>query len=199
MKDQQSFPLSWPASWPRAKSRGSSRFGSHSMSGAVQEILRQLRNLGVGDYNVVVSTDVPLRRDGLPYSNMRQPTDTGAAVYFKLRGRPQVLAVDKWNLVEDNLWAIAKDIEAQRGRIRWGVGTIEQAFAGYMALPAPIILTRSWREVLGFDATGLLSFDEVQEAYRSKAFACHPDHGGSDSQMAELNSAMGDARLYFGK
>lgn len=62
--------------------------------------------------------------------------DRGAAVYFEMKGKPVSLACDKWNRVEDNIWAIAKHIEALRGQQRWGVGSIEQAFRGYTALPA---------------------------------------------------------------
>lgn len=169
------------------------------MEGACTEIYRQLKLLGVGDYNVVISTNVPLRRDGLPYSGQKQPLDPGAAVYFRLGSRPCVLACDKWAKVEDNLWAIAKDIEAQRGRIRWGVGSVEQAFAGYTALPAPgQSAAATWYQVLGVahDAP----FEVAKEKYLQEAKLCHPDlNGGSSEAMQRLNAAWDMARKAYGK
>ena len=44
--------------------------------------------------------------------------------------------------MEDNLYAIALDVEAVRGRRRWGVVSIERALAGHQRLGAraPILL-----------------------------------------------------------
>jgi hypothetical protein len=58
-------------------------------------------------------------------------------VYFKLHGKDRVLACDKWDRVADNIAAIAAHIDAIRRQDRYGVGTIDQAFAGYSALPPP--------------------------------------------------------------
>jgi hypothetical protein len=196
---QTSYPLSWPASWPRTPFRRTSNFGDHSIDRAVSEVYHQLKLLGVGDYNVVVSSNLQLRKDGLPISGQRQPSDTGVAIYFKLKGRPCVLACDKWAHAEDNLWAIAKDIEAQRGRIRWGVGSVEQAFAGYTALPAPGTSgAATWYQVLGVDEG--VGFEVAADAYRKKAMACHPDRpGGSNDAMVNLNASWDQARRHFGK
>ena len=35
----------------------------------------------------------------------------------------------------------------------------------------------------------LASDEEIKKAYRAKSMECHPDHGGSTDQMAELNAA----------
>jgi hypothetical protein len=126
------------------------------------------------------------------------PADSGVAVYFQLKGKPCVLACDKWRRVEDNLSAIARDIEAQRARQRWGVGSVEQAFAGYTALPPPGSSPgTSWWNVLGcaHDAP----FDVVQDAYRAKAKVAHPDRNAGDSSaMYAINDAWDQARRAFG-
>ncbi len=166
------------------------------MADAVEEIYRNLKLIGVGDWNVVVSTNVELRQDGLPYSNRRSPEDPGAAVYFKLKNKPCSLACDKWNRVEDNLYAIAKHLEALRGQERWGVGSVDQAFAGYMALPpAGTSVGMSWWNVLGcaHDAP----FEIVKDAYRDKARVAHPDNGGSNDAMVAVNAAWDQARASF--
>lgn len=211
MNTQDSFPLAWPAGWPRtpiAKRRPAPFFtlgrpapDSHwrpktrrSMNDTTDDIIREVRALG--GQQLVISTNVELRQDGLPYSNRRPPDDAGAAVYFKLKAKPASLACDKWNRVEDNLYAIAKHIEALRGQERWGVGSVEQAFAGYMALPpAGSSAGASWWNVLGcaHDAP----FDVVREAYRDKARAAHPDNGGSHDAMVQVNAAWDQARAAF--
>lgn len=213
MNAQSAYPLSWPPSWPRtaAQQRKASPFfrrgrapgpglfrpaAKLSMSDVVGDLYRELRLIGVGDYNVVVSTNVELRQDGQPYSNRVPPQDPGAAVFFKLKGKPCVLACDKWNRVEDNLSAIARHIEALRGQERWGVGSVEQAFAGYTALPpAGSSPGTSWWDVLGtaHDAP----FDVVKAAYREKAMRLHPDNGGTHDQMVALNAAWDMARAAF--
>jgi hypothetical protein len=191
MTNQPAFPLSWPIGWPRTAHHRveRARFDAHSMMRASDEVLAQLQRLGGRD--VVISTNVELRLDGLPRSGQKKPNDCGAAVYFKLKGRDQVLACDKWDSVEHNLWAIAKHIEAMRGQIRWGVGTVEQAFQGYAALPSGTPL-KPWREVLGL--MGQVNAEQVSNAYRELARRFHPDIGGTEGQMRELNAAR-DAAL----
>lgn len=193
MNTQNAYPLSWPPAWKRSQTRATSNFANHSVAETAAEILRQLGLLGVPDQNVVISTNIELRLDGLPRSNGPQVRDPGVAVYFKLKGRDCVLACDKWAHVEDNLWAIAKDIEAQRGRIRWGVGSVEQAFAGYTALPAPGESgAPAWYNVLGVPVTATI--EQARSAYIAMAQAAHPDKGGSNEAMHVLNSAWDQAR-----
>jgi hypothetical protein len=102
---------------------------------ARERLQREIDLLGGAD--AILSTNVELRLDGRPRSDRAEPPDAGVAFYFRLNGKPIVLACDKWDRVADNITAIAKHIEAMRGMDRWGVGNKAQAFAGYEALPAP--------------------------------------------------------------
>lgn len=180
-------PLSWPAGWKRTARRATARFGRHSFARARDEVLHQLRLMGVGDWNVVISTNLALRRDGLPYSGQAQPADTGVAVYFKLKGKPRVLACDRWDKIEHNAWAVAKHVEALRGIERWSVGTLEQAFTGYIAIPAKTSARSCW-EVLGL--SGVAATPELIEgAFKAQARTRHPDVGGTHDAMTELNEA----------
>jgi hypothetical protein len=186
------YPLTWPDHWARtpAHARRQAPFKKHrrnvSMAEAVDMVLGEIGRLRAKE--TIISTSVTLRRDGLPVSNGIQPEDRGAAVYFKLTGKPRVLACDKWSRVEDNLVAIAKHIDAIRGQERWGVGNLEQAFRGYLALPASIVTEQPWWEVLQVsrDATA----DQIREAHARLALICHPDQaGGSNERMAAVNTA----------
>ena len=144
----------------------------------------ELRLLGAK--REVLSTNIQLRLDGAPYSDRAQPLDPGAAVYFELKGKPVSLACDKWNRVEDNIWAIVKHIESIRGQERWGVGSVEQAFRGYMALPAPG-QSGDWWKTLGVPVNASLS--QVRDAYRTLALKHHPDRGGDVEMFRRVQQA----------
>lgn len=191
MSDKTAYPLCWPDGWPRAKYQQQSKFVRHSgfaarrksMSEALAGLQGEIDRLGA--IRAILSSNVALRLDGLPRSDQGQPRDKGAAVYFTLKGKPVSLACDKWDRVEDNVWAIAKHIEALRGQERWGVGSVEQAFRGYMALP-PANNT-SPHQVLGVAINA--SYDQVKEAHRLLSKKHHPDIGGDAEMFRRVQQA----------
>ena len=183
------YPLSWPMTWARtpAYKRQVARFADRSIGKSAAFVLDELRMLGARD--VVISTNQELRRDGMPKSTQRRLLeDPGAAVYFSLKGKPRVLACDKWSLLADNLWAIGLHIEAIRGQQRWGVGTVEMAFAGYEALPAG---GPDWWQVLGVEHS--TSFDFVRTVYRDLVKKNHPDQGGDQECFLRIQKAWEQA------
>lgn len=186
-------PLAWPISWPRVASPRWSKFGPSGRGVSVaigrDELLEELRRLGASE--VVVSSNGHLRRDGELDGGASSPGDPGAAIYFRLKGEPRVLACDKWTLLGDNLLAMAKHIDAVRGQVRWGVGTLEQAFGGYRALPA-MEAPKPWHVVLGVAAHA--STDEVEAARLAKLDRCHPDRGGRTSDAIDVNLAWDEFR-----
>ncbi len=188
----QAFPLQWPFGKPRTRSPQQSRFGSHStfsIATTRSNLSRELRLLGAA--NVILSTNIELRLDGLPYSNRKTPADAGVAVYFTLKGQPRCFACDRWQTVEENIAALAHTIGALRGIERWGGGDmVEQAFSGFAALPAPSA-KKEWWDVLD---VGPHNLDSVVIAkYRELAKKFHPDApGGSDTKMTEINVAFAE-------
>ncbi|MCR4374208.1 MAG: J domain-containing protein [Acidobacteria bacterium] len=211
------YPLSWPAGWTRtnAGDRQRASFQTHkttlerrqdgsvakrsstndvSVSDALKRLLGELRRLGVEDGDCIISTNMPTRLDGLPYSTAKEPTDPGAAVYFRLKGQDRVLACDAWSRVAGNLAAIAQHIDAVRRIDRYGVGTLEQAFAGYAALPAR---GDTWRSAFGFSPDDPVTADAVEAAFRTRARESHPDVGGSHEAMAALTNARAEAVLFL--
>lgn len=191
----EAYPLYWPEGRPRRDKwrRESARFET-SFARARDEIVRQVELL-VGRYtkaNLIVSTNIALRRDGLPLANQRQPDDVGVAVYFDYKQKQVCFACDRWNKIEHNMQAIAKTIDALRGIDRWGTGDmIEAAFKGFTALPAPGA-SKSWRDVLGVEPGWDL--DRVRVTYRGLAAVNHPDRGGNHERMAEINAAWEQAQ-----
>src|SRR5947209_3197999 len=151
----------------------------------------ELRLLAATDE--ILSSNVKLGLRGLPMSDGPQPEDVGAAVYFKLKGARRCLACDKWDRVADNIAAIAQHIDALRRIDRYGVGRVEQAFAGYAALPPS---ADDWRFVLGVGEYATLA--QVDAAFLEKAKSLHPDAGGSHEDMARLTAARDLARRVLG-
>jgi hypothetical protein len=187
----QAYPLQWPIGWPSTDPyrRARSRFGV-SQDKAQREIVNEVQRLG--GKNLVISTNIPIRKDGLPYTRVSGIDDPGVAVYFTLGDEQKCFACDRWDLIKDNMQAIAKTIEALRGIDRWGSSKmVEQAFRGFTALPAPS-QPKSWRTVLKCASNATLH--DVDLSYRALLKGAHPDHGGSHDAMAELNDARDQAR-----
>lgn len=189
----EAYPLQWPAGRTRAKRRSRANFKA-SMAKARDHLMAEIKRLG--GLHPVLSSNLRLRLDGLPYANQAQPTDPGIAVYFMYKGKQHCFACDDWDRVEDNIRAIGKTIEALRGIARWGTGDMmERAFHGFQALPDPT----QWWHVLGFDSTAHLTLEIVEERYRKLAMQRHPDRpGGSADAMAELSWAREKAREFLG-
>jgi hypothetical protein len=202
----QRYPLQWPSGWKRtaANRRQPAAFSQTKTDYvddgvqrrerkrsidvttfvATQRLEQQLERLGAAD--PTLSTNVRLRMDGRPYSD-EQPADPGVAVYFRFKGRATVLACDRYLRVADNIAAIAAHVDALRRIERYGVGTIEQALAGYRALPADT--AADWRSVFGFAPSERVTAEQVQERFKARAATAHPDKGGSDEGMAHVNRA----------
>lgn len=188
------FPLEWPAGWRRTvpHQRADAAFrttsGVNNRLSVIQATDRLERQVDLlGGNNCVLSTNVSLRLDGRPRSD-ENPKDPGVALYFQFKGKATVLAVDKWIRVADNIAAIAAHIDALRRVDRYGVGTIEQALAGYKALPADT--AANWRAVFGFAADARVTLDQLDTAFKALAREKHPDITNDDgSSMAHLNRA----------
>jgi hypothetical protein len=193
--ERQRFPLAWPLNWKRTPPRERRRapFRSYgndvSVARAVERLDNELRLLKADEARIL-STNIPIGLRGLPLSGEREPADPGVAVYITLNKKPLVFACDKWDRVADNIAAIAQHIDALRRIDRYGVGKLDQAFAGYKALPRS---TEDWREVLGVGEYATI--DQVDAAFLEKARTAHPDKpGGSHEQMARITAARDMAR-----
>jgi DnaJ domain len=114
--------------------------------------------------------------------------DPGAAVYFRRKKEQMVMAVDRFKTTAANLRSITLAISAMRTLERHGGAPMaDRAFAGFVALPAP----QSCWEVLGIKPGA--NPHEIERAYRAHAVQRHPDRGGSNAAMAELNDARDKA------
>lgn len=165
-------PLTWPTFLPRCEQRQRSRFRGPTIAKATRRLSAELLRFGVADWQTVISSNILLRADGLPRSDTRNPADPGVAVYFRMDDEPHVLACDAWDLVADNLHAVALHVGALRALDRWRVGTAAQAFAGYKLLPETSEVP-GWWQVLDLERGA--SIEDVRARYRQRARDTHPD------------------------
>lgn len=184
----KAYPLAWPRHFPRVKEREKGKFQT-TLAGALKNVEKSLQMFANDSdkelTNLVISSNVTL--------GVMRPDDPGVSVWFTWDGLQLCIPVDRYTSVEGNLQAIHHIIEARRVELRHGsLELIKASFQGFLALPAPT-KGRPWREVLGFGADGRVSAELVKERYRSRASQEHPDKGGTDASMAELNQARGEA------
>lgn len=195
----EAFPLYWPESWTRTKPYKRRRAPYKVKPGrALDDLRAELRRFNAS--HVVISSNIPLRIDGLPRANSmdRHYEDPGVAVYFSLRTGQEmvqhVLACDRWRAVHHNVRAIGLTIEAMRQIQRTGaLELLNRAFEGFKALPPAEKPRRSWWEVMGLNREAA-TIEVVEAVWRQRARTAHPDGGGTEEAIQELNLAMEDAR-----
>lgn len=185
----ESYPLHWPQGRPRTLNPERSRFKAPSFAVAVKKLMAELQRLGARE--IILSTNMPLKADGMPYANRNRPRDQAVAVYFTYAKTPMCFACDRWDTLEDNMQAIHHTIAALRGIARWGTGDmLRAAFTGFQAIAGP--RAREWWEVL--DCDRLQPLAEIEAQYKRLARIHHPDNGGNADTMAQLNNAIAVAR-----
>lgn len=192
----EAYPLQWPPTRKRtpAHKRQRSQFKT-TLARAVGNLMEEIRRLG--GRSVVLSTNIELRLDGLPYAGRRQPEDPGVALYFMYKGKQKVFPCDKYDRVMDNVQGIYKTIDALRGIKRWGTGDMmDSAISGFNALP-DLSQPEAWREVLG--VTGCQDREEARAAYLRLRSIYHPDKPrGNAERFREIQTAwiMAAAELH---
>lgn len=190
----EAYPLCWPAGWKRVRWRECSRFREKSFATCRDSLFEELRKLGAK--KIILSTNIELRLDGIPYANRPQPADPGVAVYFTYRNRQMVFACDQWIKVEHNIRAVAKTIEAIRGIERWGASDMmERAFTGFQKLSSGNEIDCCW-SFLGISSS--CHPKDIVIRYRELAKRYHPDHGGDQHKMSKLNAAYKEALKQVG-
>lgn len=216
---KQAYPLSWPEGWKRTavNNRKRAQFNKKerlyrepsvpggqrtswvstkdlSVADGVERVLRELSAMGVDRQDVIISTNIRTRLDGLPRSGDREPDDPGAAIYWRSGKEPmRSMAIDRYDRVADNLAALGATLEAMRAIERHGGAEIlQRAFLGFAALPERA--SQSWREVLGFKDEERVSADQVESRFRDLVKKHHPDVGGNEDKFQEIVNARENAR-----
>jgi hypothetical protein len=195
----EAYPLHWPPDWPRTPAHqreSDGRFGGArklTMGRAISQLVDEVRLLRAT--NLIVSSNIPTKGNGLPYAEAKRVDDPGVSVWFDFMGKPGVVARDGFTSPAGNIRSMTLMIEGFRQVERHGGSLmLERAFTGFIAI-APPNWKKPWREVFGVkgDWAG-----NITALYREKARERHPDTGGHETLMAELNVAYQEARQELG-
>ncbi len=192
----EAYPLQWPLGYKRTSPHHRVRSKFIITADKAQRFLRDEVKRLCGKYNdpkLTVSTNIPVRQDGGLYSAYmdRKLDDPGVAIYFKYKGKDISMCCDQYVTVWENVYALAKGIDALRSMERWGVSDfLDRAFTGFQALPESNHHTKkieNWWEVLG--VSEFAKKDEIRKAFIEKAKKAHPDAGGTTEEFQELQKA----------
>ncbi|WP_299671760.1 hypothetical protein [uncultured Roseobacter sp.] len=165
----QAYPLQWPTGRPRTKTRVKSKFRVKPAT-AYSEMMSELSRFDV--QNVVVSSNIPLRRDGTPYRDgLTDPLeDPGVCVFFIRKKRQVSIPCDTFKYPWENIRAIGTAVECFRTMERMGATQVlDQAFEGFTALPPPDAEFESdeaWWTVLGVSTAA--DMVEVKKAFKQR-------------------------------
>lgn len=186
----EAFPLYWPAGYKRTTVRIGSRF-KVTMDSAQRFLHLEINRLGGRE--LIVSTNIPVRKDGMLYADWmsKKIDDPGVAIYFKYKGKDISMCCDQYERIWENVYALGKGIEALRGMDRWGVSDfLERAFTGFTAIPETIE-TFNCFDIL--EITSKADRNEIKQAYHKKAMILHPDKGGDPAEFNKLKVAYDQA------
>lgn len=177
------YPLAWPVGWPRTEPMRRQRWPNQVTLGAsLKELESEMRLLGVR--NVVLSSNCSLGMENAP--------DPGVVAYGVYDTQQISVPCDRWTTVAANVRAIAKTINAMRGMERWGAKhMIKAMFQGFTSIRGPG--PKPWREVLGIPPETGVTLELIRERRVALARKFHPDNGGSDALMSEINAAADQA------
>ena len=148
-----------------------------SWSKTLDDLAETFRKWRVSDWTVT-----PMRP-----SASRWPTEEQRRVtlHYSKDGAEVILQMTKQSRAVDNLRVLYLAVEAMRmNDVRGIADTLREA---YLQLPAPP-KTRDPYEVLGVRPDSPV--EVLEAAYRALAKKLHPDAGGSEAGMKDLNEAM---------
>jgi hypothetical protein len=183
------YPLAWPETMPRYKGQRQGGQFKTSLTKALDNVRTSLNRFGADSgkpvSNIVLSSNVTLGRN--------EPNDPGVAVWFVWEGAQMCIAVDRYSSPAANLQAVFLVLEARRVELRHGtLALVRATFQGFKALPPP----PHWSDVLGVPRSAGKA--AIEAAWKEKARMAHPDRGGSEAVMAEINTARDRALKDWG-
>lgn len=190
-------PLNWPdgqPATPRASQRNDHGFqGTLSLEESIGYLDDELSGL---QSNAVLSLDVEQPLSG----RLRKKTGsrTGAALHLKYHGRNYVVACDRWQTVEANVYALHLALRHWRNMERWGIAAFPVLLKGFEPgqrhtadiQEEPAL---SWMQGLGLGTTATL--EDAIAVYHRRAKQAARD---SDA-LVQLNQMMEQARAHFNK
>ena len=196
--------------WPGKLRHGWEReAGPYSapLKDTLKTLKRELNALSARNIVLQVSLrEQDLRLDGLPRSGAR-PEHPGVILCFDVRGGSRRRAFDRFTRWDQNLRALALNLEHLRLANLYGVEGDEQQYSGWKAIPAPTMAqpVPEAATVLARCSDWLFDAMEIQRsaqsmvaAYREAAQRTHPDRGGNADQFRIVQTAYEALKKHFG-
>jgi hypothetical protein len=193
-----------PLAAPGYKSRKSATFRV-SYSARLDLLENELRAIRAQDIVIQAGFAMEqIRNDGWPRSSAR-PTHPAVVLTFRTKRGIVSMPCDTYKNMEDNIYAIAKSLEALRSVDRYGVTQNGEQYRGWTALPeaGKSDSTRKAAVTLACYAPALTA-DQIQadrgamqEAYRMAAKKAHPDVGGARQAWDEIQQAKDTLEAHF--
>lgn len=175
----EAFPLHWPIGYKRSANRTRSRF-KVTMDASQRLLQKEVSRLG--GKNLVVSTNIPVRKDGGLYADWmnKRIDDPGVAIYFRYQDNDISMCCDQYERIWENVYALAKGIEALRSLERWGVSDfLQRAFTGFAALPEAKSKTPTFTPwYITLEVPHHADLFEIKAAFRRLSKLYHPDAPG---------------------
>lgn len=150
---------------------------SVSWSQTMQELGYMFEKWGVGEWEVR-----PMRLDSR--KTWWPPEERVVTIRFVRKGETQEFSLGTQERPVDNLRALFLGLDSIRMNERRGIGDVVREM--YLRLPAPPV-ERDPYDVLGVRPDTPMPV--IEAAYKFKAHELHPDKGGSEAEMRELNAA----------
>ena len=156
---------------------------------------QELAHLGARNITIEIAlTEAEIRLDGRPRSGAK-PSYPGVVISFDGKQGRYSFPCDTYDAFEDNVRAIALSLEALRAVNRYGVTKIGEQYAGFAALPPPMVTELFMTEagaiaVLNqFAPGGKVSRNNLRETYHSAVMRLHPDRGGDARSFRQVRRA----------
>lgn len=185
-------PLKWPAYTPctpaQTRTANSSFKQGLSVNEALSLLSEEIKALGP-ERATIYSDYIQLNVERLRKKN---GTGSGVSVELRLQGKNYILSCDRWQTIEQNLYALHLLLRNFRLMEKWGVGDLHilmQGFSTQAMKPSNgSIVQDEWRNILGLGPTATLEDAHAVYRRRAKMVASEPD------ALIILNNAMDQAR-----
>lgn len=156
-----------------------------SWSGTMNDLANEFRMWNISSNDWDVNYPKGARLEGFKQSE----TDRTVILDYKKDDKNIRLVMGAQARAVDNLRVLFLAIESMRLNEKRGIGELLKS--AYLQIAGPVRQRNPW-EVLAIFPGSPLPIAEA--AYKVKAITAHPDSGGSEEQMKELNEAIEKVR-----
>jgi hypothetical protein len=192
-------PLNWPEGLsPTARSQQRNDHGFPAQLG-LNEAINYLQE-ELGDERFLHATlSLDIEQPTVERLRKKIGNRSGACLQFKYAAKKYVLACDRWQAAEQNIYALSLTLRHWRNMERWGTGSLAALMNGFEASHTTLsgesaLADRDytgWMLAFGLGPTATL--DDATAIYHRRAKLVSHDN----AELMKLNVLMDEARQYF--